>query len=104
MISLTTYIIESSNEKFKFCNRHPIIVLVLPFQAFSQSEDTVQRSLKDQFQDMLESSESYTDYKVISKVKLNEYSTAVQDTISKSRNQIASLNAEVKELKPRCHS
>lgn len=80
----------------------PIIVLLFllfSIGVFAQSEDTVQKSLKDQFQEMLESSETYTDYKVINRAKLNNYSTAVQDTISKSRNQVAALNGEVKELK-----
>ncbi len=48
---------------------------------------------------MLESSESYTEYKVIKRTKLNEFSRAVQDSMAISRNQISALKSEVSDLK-----
>jgi cell division protein FtsB len=80
----------------------PIIVfifLLLSTGVFAQAENTGPKSLKDQFQEMLESSETYTEYKVVKRSKLNEYSSAVQDSLSKGRTNIVGLSAEVKELK-----
>jgi len=77
-----------------------VFILLLFFSpAFSQSENTGDKTLKSQFQEMLESSETYTEYKVIKRSKLNEYSAAVQDSLTGNRNQIASLKNEVSELK-----
>jgi peptidoglycan hydrolase CwlO-like protein len=75
------------------------IFLLLSTGVFAQEENTGPKSLKDQFQEMLESSESYTDYKVVRRTKLNEYSSAVQDSLAKSRTRITALSTEVKDLK-----
>ncbi len=82
-------------------NSNFIIILFLLFissLAFSQTENP-NPTLQQQFQDMLESSETYTEYKVIRRSKLSDFSRAVQDTIAVNRNQISSLNSEVSELK-----
>jgi cell division protein FtsB len=80
----------------------PIIVfifLLFSIGVLAQEENTGLKSLKDQFQEMLESSESYTEYKVIKRTKLNDYSTAVQDSLARSKTRITGLSAEVKDLK-----
>lgn len=76
-----------------------VLLLLFSFPAISQSEETGDQTLREQFQQMLESSESYTEYKVIKRTRLNEYSGAVQDTISGNRSQISSLKNEVADLK-----
>ena len=75
-----------------------VFLLFISSAVFSQSEDPNQ-TLRQQFQDMLESSESYTEYKVIKRTNLSEYSRAVQDTLANNRNQISGLNNEVADLK-----
>lgn len=62
-------------------------------------DDASSQTLKAQFDEMLESSETYTEYKVIKRSKLSEYSRAVQDSLSKSRSEIIGLKSEVTELK-----
>jgi hypothetical protein len=75
-----------------------VILLLISSAVFSQSENPNQ-TLQQQFQDMLESSESYTEYKVIKRTKLSDYSRAVQDTLSSNRIQISGLKGEVADLK-----
>jgi len=75
-----------------------VFLLFISSVVYSQSEDPNQ-TLRQQFQDMLESSESYTEYKVIKRTKLSDYSRAVQDTLASNRNQISGLNNEVADLK-----
>ncbi len=75
-----------------------LLLLLISSTVFSQTEQTDQ-TLRGQFQEMLESSESYTEYKVIKRTKLNEFSRAVQDSMAISRNQISALKSEVSDLK-----
>ncbi len=82
-----------------------LIFLILVFltvclsNALHAQEDASDQTLKSQFDAMLESSETYTEYKVVRKTKLNDYSRAVQDSLSKSRSEIIGLKNEVTELK-----
>lgn len=48
---------------------------------------------------MLDNSESYTEYKVIKRTALNEYSAAVHDSLADNRSQISGLQNEASELK-----
>jgi Sec-independent protein translocase protein TatA len=75
-----------------------VFLLFISLAVYSQSDDPNQ-TLRQQFQDMLESSESYTEYKVIKRTKLSEYSRAVEDTLAGNRSQISGLNNEVADLK-----
>jgi capsule polysaccharide export protein KpsE/RkpR len=76
-----------------------LILAAIPFMAHSQTEDGGKQTIREQFQDMLESSESYTEYKVIKRTKLSEFSRSVQDSLATNRSQISGLNSEVAELK-----
>lgn len=74
-----------------------LIVFLFPLtgQAQSAEEPTGSQSLKSQFQEMLDKSESYTEYKVIKRSTLNQYSRAVQDSLKTSRTEIANLKNQV---------
>lgn len=72
--------------------------------AQSEIEEEVDSSLKGQFQDMLDKSEDYTEYKVIKKARLNTYSRAVQDSIQTYQKQIGSLRINVAEQKSQISS
>lgn len=76
-----------------------LLLLAIPSITYSQTEEGGKQTIGEQFQEMLESSESYTEYKVIKRTKLNEFSRAIQDSLATSRTQISSLNAEVSDLK-----
>lgn len=74
------------------------IFLLYSFSGYSQQEETGSQTLNDQFNEMLETSESYTEYKVIKRTKLSEYSRAVQDSLGESRSEIAGLKNQVNDL------
>lgn len=80
-----------------------IAILLISISVFSQSETSANQqgvqSLKTQFQEMLDKSESYTDYKVIKKTSLSQYDKAVQDSLKVNRNKINSLSNQVVEQK-----
>jgi len=80
-----------------------IVILLISISVFSQSETSADQqgvqSLKTQFQEMLDKSESYTDYKVIKRTSLSQYNKAVQDSLKVNRNKINSLNTQVGEQK-----
>ena len=76
-----------------------LILLAITSMTYGQTEDGGKQTIGEQFQEMLESSESYTEYKVIKRTKLNDFSRAIQDSLATSRTQISSLNAEVSDLK-----
>jgi hypothetical protein len=75
-----------------------LIFLLYSFSGYSQQEETGNQTLNEQFNEMLESSETYTEYKVIKRTTLGEFSRAVQDSLSESRSEIAGLNSEVSDL------
>jgi len=70
---------------------------------FSQSQSTAEtpenQSLKTQFQEMLDKSESYTEYKVIKKTNLSQYSKAVQDSLETYGVEINALKNAVNDQK-----
>lgn len=76
-----------------------IFLSTISFMVHGQAEDSADQTIRGQFQEMLESSESYTEYKVIKRTKLNEFSRSVQDSLATGRTQISSLNNEVADLK-----
>lgn len=66
-------------------------------QATTSGNQAQDNSLKGQFNDMIEHSETYTEYKVIKRSKLRQYAKAVQDTIAKNRKNIGALELKVDE-------
>lgn len=74
-----------------------LILLISPIttQAQDAEGDAGPQTLKRQFQEMLDKSESYTEYKVIKRSLLSQYSKAVQDSLNVNRNEIRSLKSKV---------
>lgn len=68
-------------------------------QSQSSTETPGNQSLKTQFQEMLDKSETYTEYKVITRTNLSQYSRAVQDSLKADRNEINTLKNRVNEQK-----
>ena len=68
-------------------------------QAQSSSEAPGNQTLKYRFQEMLDKSETYTEYKVIKRTNLSQYSEAVQDSLHANRLEINTLKAKVNEQK-----
>ncbi len=90
----------------KNINIHILIVALFflagtPIVSFSQSSEEASgpQTLKKQFQNMLDKSESYTDYKVVKRTNLSQYSKAVQDSIGVSRIAISKLKSTVADQK-----
>ncbi len=90
----------------KKINIHILIIALfffamMPIVGNSQSseETTGPQTLKEQFRDMLDKSESYTDYKVIKRTNLSQYSKAVQDSIRASRKEVSNLKSTVADQK-----
>ena len=84
-----------------------LAVLALLFQPISVTyaqEESSDKTLNGQFQEMLDKSNTYTDYKVIKKTRLNTYSRAVRDSVSSYRSEINGLKTEVAEQKSQISS
>ncbi|MCG8308490.1 MAG: hypothetical protein MI975_13940 [Cytophagales bacterium] len=80
----------------------PVLFLFLsPFIVNAQSEEGSQQNptLRSQFQEMLEKSETYTEYKVIKRTSLSQYSRAVQDSLNARKTEINSLKSTVADQK-----
>jgi len=79
------------------------ILIVLNLSVISSvviaQDISADQSLNEQFQEMLDNAESYTEYKVIKRTTLNQYSKAVQDSLSANRNDIRSLKSQVDDQK-----
>lgn len=88
--------------------------LLITFSAFSQIEETPSdNSLNSQFSELLDKSETYDDYKVIKRTRLNDFWAIVNDslnmmnkniselsaTISTQQEEISSINIQLEELK-----
>ncbi len=76
-----------------------ILSIVFPGRTAAQSDDTGDKNLREQFQDMLDKSETYTEYKVIKRSRLSDYTRAVQDTLAQYRKTIKGLRDEVADQK-----
>jgi len=75
-----------------------LLLFVSPVPVHAQDAENVgPQTLKRQFQEMLDKSETYTEYKVIKRSRLSQYSKAVQDSINANRNEIRSLKSKVAE-------
>ena len=68
-------------------------------QSQSSTETSGNQTLKIQFREMLDKSESYTEYKVIKGTKLSQYSRAVQDSLKVNRNEIRTLKNQLNDQK-----
>lgn len=76
-----------------------LLILSLPVVSHSQTpeESSRNKTLKVQLQEILDKSESYTEYKVIKRISLSQYSNAVQDTVNVSRQEIKVLKNTVSD-------
>ncbi len=83
-----------------------LVLLCAPSLSQSQtpSEPEGPKTLQSQFQEILDNSESYTDYKVIRRTRLTEYSRAVQDSIRSYRTEINGLQYIVEDQKSQISS
>ena len=68
-------------------------------QDLSTTEPSADQSLKSQFQEILDRSETYTEYKVIKRTDLSQYSKAVQDSLRTNRVEINTLKNTVNDQK-----
>jgi peptidoglycan hydrolase CwlO-like protein len=68
-------------------------------QDASTTEPSVDQSLKSQFQEILDRSETYAEYKVIKRTDLRQYSKAVQDSLQTNRVEISTLKNTVDDQK-----
>lgn len=80
------------------------LVLLISFtptfgQDSSTTEPSADQSLKSQFQEILNRSETYTEYKVIKRTDLSQYSKAVQDSLRTNRVEINTLKNTVNDQK-----
>ena len=74
-----------------------LFLVLAPVISRSQSSEAsaVDKNLRTQFQEMLDKSESYTEYKVIKRANLSQYSKAVQDSLNANRIEIKELKSTV---------
>lgn len=74
-----------------------LFLLGTPLVSLSQTTEEANgdQSLKGQFQEMLDKSESYTEYKVIKRTNLTQFSKAVQDSLKVNRVEIKGLKETV---------
>ncbi len=78
-------------------------LLLITLSGFGQTNTTqdppADQSLRGQFQEMIDKAESYTEYKVIKRTTLNQFSKAVQDSLAANRTEINSLKNQVQDQK-----
>ncbi len=85
------------NIKFPFLLSLVLFIYGIPSINYAQdtTEGEGEKNLRTQYNEMLEQSESYTDYKVIKKSTLSQYSRAVRDSLKDNRDEINTLKKEV---------
>ena len=72
-----------------------VLFVLVVGQAFAQvEEENIPQKLSDQYKDMIESSETFQQYKVIPITKMNGFGEAMKDTLSRYRNNIVSIKNE----------
>jgi septal ring factor EnvC (AmiA/AmiB activator) len=76
------------------------VLAVLPFSGIAQEGDPEEpNTLKNQYIQLKNNSNSYQQYKVVDKIKLDGFWSAVEDSLNESSADISGLNAEVRTLK-----
>lgn len=88
-------------------NNLSVLLALLLFASFtptfgqdaSTTEPSGDQPLKSQFQEILDRSETYTEYKVIKRTDLRQYSKAVQDSLQTNRVEISTLKNTVDDQK-----
>jgi len=82
------------------------LFLTTTFNLFAQEEPSVSNSLRDQWTEMIKSSETYKDHKIIKVDKLGDYRNALGDSLSAYSSSIdamkkekGQINEELKVLK-----
>ena len=95
-----------SQLKFYHTMKNNILTLALllflsSYVGYAQSseESAGSQTLRAQFQDILDKSESYTEYKVIKRTSLSQYSRAVQDSLNVRKEEINTLKSTVADQK-----
>lgn len=95
----------------KTANYLPFIVSVFvfvgsSFVCFSQTESASEgnQPLRTQFQEMLDKSETYTDYKVIRRTNLDQFVRAMQDSLNTNRAEINQLKGTIATQKEEINS
>lgn len=78
-----------------------LLLFLSSFGGYAQSSEESQGSqtLRSQFQEILDKSESYTEYKVIKRTSLSQYSRAVQDSLNVHKSEISTLKSTVADQK-----
>jgi preprotein translocase subunit SecF len=72
-----------------------VLFVLVVGPAFAQAEEeNIPQKLSDQYKDMIESSETFQQYKVIPITKMNGFGEALKDTLSRYRNNIVSVKNE----------
>ncbi len=84
------------------------LIITIPGLIFAQSastdENNAPQTLRDQFNDMKDNSETYTEYKVIKISKLNSFWKVVSDTLLGYRKDINELKSTIDSQKAQASS
>ena len=70
------------------------LFLTTTFNLFAQEEPSVSNSLRDQWTEMIKSSETYKDHKIIKVDKLGDYRNALGDSLSAYSSSINAMKKE----------
>lgn len=75
-------------------------IALLPFSGIAQEDSPEEaNTLENQYIELKKKSNNYQQYKVVDKVKLDEFWSSVEDTLQENRAEINGLNTEVRTLK-----
>jgi len=72
--------------------------VAVPLFAVSQADEEIANTLENQFLELKKKSNNYQQFKVVDKIRLNNYWASVNDTLIETRSQINSLEKEVGNL------
>ncbi|MCZ4408815.1 hypothetical protein O3Q51_08350 [Cryomorphaceae bacterium 1068] len=77
------------------------VLATLPFAGFAQADEESEKpnTLENQFIDLKKKSNSYQQYKVVDKMMLDGFWSAVEDTLNENSAEINGLDKEVSSLK-----
>lgn len=73
------------------------LLLVFSFSAFAQEEVESPQSLEQQFQDMMQGTETFKEYKVIKITELNNFWSTVEDSLQKKDKDILAAEQKIGE-------
>lgn len=91
--------------KFRLNNIFALLFVTFGFTVFGQTEEAeVPNTLEYQFIQLKKKSNNYQQYKVVEKVKLDNYWFSVRDTLEETGAEISSLKQEVASLNKQVNS